>query len=335
MSSRGWRAGSDVSPGCAASSNGACASWPTRITTRPACARSNATASSSGTSSRSRCPSSRRSTTGAPRAPGPSGCARSRSCCRACCGSRPAWPASWPRWRRSARSAPCASARCARCWPRACSRSRTSRPGAGTGACSSARPQAARGRQFRVVFVPGLAERIFPQRLREDALLVDARRAALEAGLPMADTRADDERLQLRLAVGAAAARVYLSYPRLELAESRPRVPSFYVLDVMRATTGVIPRYDALADDAFGARQRLARLARAGRSGRGHRRSGARPGGAEAAAARAALAAGTSTRAGPATCSNSIPRCAVRSSNAGRAGSRSGRRPTASSACSR
>ncbi len=111
-------------------------------------------------------------------------------------------------------------------------------------------PHAARGRQFRVVFVPGLAERIFPQRLREDALLVDARRARLDAGLPMADSRADDERLQLRLAVGAAAERAYLSYPRLELAESRPRVPSFYVLDVMRATTGVIPRYDALAEAA-------------------------------------------------------------------------------------
>ena len=111
-------------------------------------------------------------------------------------------------------------------------------------------PHAARGRQFRVVFVPGLAERIFPQRLREDALLVDARRATLGVGLPMADARADDERLQLRLAVGAAAERAYLSYPRLELAESRPRVPSFYVLDVMRAVTGVIPRYDALADEA-------------------------------------------------------------------------------------
>lgn len=112
-------------------------------------------------------------------------------------------------------------------------------------------PQAARGRAFRVVFVPGLAERIFPQRLREDALLLDHRRAALDASLPVADTRADDERLQLRLAVGASTGRVYLSYPRLELAESRPRVPSFYVLDVMRAVTGAIPRYRTVAEHAF------------------------------------------------------------------------------------
>ncbi|MEZ5419707.1 MAG: PD-(D/E)XK nuclease family protein [Vicinamibacterales bacterium] len=112
-------------------------------------------------------------------------------------------------------------------------------------------PHAARGRVFRVVFVPGLAERIFPQRLREDALLLDRRRAALDRSLPVADTRADDERLQLRLAVGASSERAYLSYPRLELAESRPRVPSFYVLDVLRATTGAIPRYRTVAEHAF------------------------------------------------------------------------------------
>ena len=112
-------------------------------------------------------------------------------------------------------------------------------------------PHAARGRRFRVVLVPGLAERIFPQRLREDALLLDARRAPLDPHLAVADMRAAEERLQLRLAVGAAIERVYLSYPRLELAESRPRVPSFYVLDVMRATTGAIPRYKALSDHAF------------------------------------------------------------------------------------
>lgn len=114
-------------------------------------------------------------------------------------------------------------------------------------------PQSARGRTFAVVFVPGMAERIFPQRLREDALLLDARRAALDPALAVTDTRADEERLQLRLAVGAATTRVHLSYPRLELAESRPRVPSFYVLDVVRATTGAIPRYDAVAAEASAA----------------------------------------------------------------------------------
>ena len=188
--------------------------------------------------------------------------------------------------------------------------------------CWSGRRQAARGRTFRVVFVPGLAERIFPQRLREDALLLDARRAELGAPLAVADTRADDERLQLRLAVGAAAERIHLSYPRLELAESRPRVPSFYVLDVLRATTGRIPRYKALSDLAFeNGRASLDWPAPPVARGR-HRRPRARPGGAAAAAARAGVGAVAQPTAAPATCSSSTRRCCGRCASAMHAGSR-------------
>ena len=79
---------------------------------------------------------------------------------------------------------------------------------------------------------------MFPRRIREDALLLDERRQKLTAPLTLQKQRADEERLQLRLVVGAAAERLYLSWPRLELQESRPRVPSFYVLDVARAIEG-------------------------------------------------------------------------------------------------
>jgi hypothetical protein len=109
---------------------------------------------------------------------------------------------------------------------------------------------AARGRSFRIVFVPGLAERVFPQRLREDALLLDTLREQLGAGLAVRHTRADEERLQLRLALGAARERAYVSYPRVELRESRARVPSFYVLDVVRAMTGRVPNYSEVAAHA-------------------------------------------------------------------------------------
>jgi ATP-dependent helicase/nuclease subunit B len=114
-------------------------------------------------------------------------------------------------------------------------------------------PDQARGRQFRVVFVPGLAERIFPQKLREDPLLLDEVRRALDASLADRRQRATEERLQLQLALGAATDRVYLSYPRLDIHESRPRVPSFYALDVRRALTGRIPSHDELQQDAFDA----------------------------------------------------------------------------------
>ena len=46
-------------------------------------------------------------------------------------------------------------------------------------------PHQARGRSFKVVFVPGLAERMFPQKLREDPLLLDDLRRDLESGLSL------------------------------------------------------------------------------------------------------------------------------------------------------
>ena len=81
-------------------------------------------------------------------------------------------------------------------------------------------PEQARGRTFRIVFVPGLAERLFPQKLREDPLLLDEARRTLAAGLRDTRERGDLERLQLRLAVGAATDRLYVSYPRMELADA-------------------------------------------------------------------------------------------------------------------
>jgi RecB family exonuclease len=108
-------------------------------------------------------------------------------------------------------------------------------------------PHQARGRSFRVVFVPGLAERLFPQKPREDPMLLDQEmREPLRAGLATQDDRAKTERLLLRLAIGAASERLWISYPRLDVAGARPRVPSFYVLDIMRAITGRIPNHETL-----------------------------------------------------------------------------------------
>lgn len=111
-------------------------------------------------------------------------------------------------------------------------------------------PEQARGRSFRVVFVPGLAERLFPQRPREDPLLLDGLRERADRVLATQSQRLEAERLLLRIAVGAASDRLYVSYPRIEMSESRARVPSFYALDVMRAATGRIPDYEWLEAQA-------------------------------------------------------------------------------------
>jgi ATP-dependent helicase/nuclease subunit B len=112
-------------------------------------------------------------------------------------------------------------------------------------------PNQARGRTFRIVFVPGLAERLFPQKLREDPLLLDEEmRKPLAARLVVQADRAKTERLLLRLAVGAATDKLWLSFPRLDVGGGRPRVPSFYVLDVMRAILGGIPPHEQLQAEA-------------------------------------------------------------------------------------
>jgi len=114
-------------------------------------------------------------------------------------------------------------------------------------------PHQARGRSFRVVFVPGLAERVVPQRPREDPLLLDERRRSIDRALVGLGERTEAERLLLKLAIGAARERLYLSYPRLDVAETRARVPSFYALDVVRAITGRVPDYRELEKRAAAA----------------------------------------------------------------------------------
>jgi CRISPR/Cas system-associated exonuclease Cas4 (RecB family) len=107
-------------------------------------------------------------------------------------------------------------------------------------------PDQARGRSFRVVFVPGVAERMFPQKPREDPILLDGLRVAVGGSLATQSDRLAAERLLLQMAAGAASDRLYVSYPRIDLSESRARVPSFYALDVMRAATGRVPDYEWL-----------------------------------------------------------------------------------------
>jgi CRISPR/Cas system-associated exonuclease Cas4 (RecB family) len=119
-------------------------------------------------------------------------------------------------------------------------------PGSRYGKLLVAPIEAARGRSFELVFVPGLAERMFPQKLVEDPLLLDLARAGLPLVLDRRDDRVTAERLALRLAIGAATDRVVLSYPRIDLEQGRPRVPSFYGLEILEAAEGALPGFDEL-----------------------------------------------------------------------------------------
>ncbi len=99
----------------------------------------------------------------------------------------------------------------------------------------------ARGHRFAVVFLPGLAEGLFPRRTYEDPLLLDHYRVQLEQPLARRDRLVARERLLLSVAAAAADKRLVISYPRMDTGQSRPRVPSFYALEVARAAEGVLP----------------------------------------------------------------------------------------------
>ncbi len=114
----------------------------------------------------------------------------------------------------------------------------------------------AAGRSFDLVFVPGLAEGVFPRRSGEDALLLDERRRALRgAGFRLAVDvdRTRREQLLLRLAAGAADRSLVASYPRVDLVQGRARVPSLYALDLLRAAEGRLPDLDTLGRRAAAA----------------------------------------------------------------------------------
>jgi ATP-dependent helicase/nuclease subunit B len=107
--------------------------------------------------------------------------------------------------------------------------------------------EAARGLSFDSVFVPGLAERMFPRKIVEEPILLDALRQEIGGNLATNQDRLERERLALALAAGAAESRICFSYPRLDLDQARPRVPSFYALEAIRATEGRLPDFGELA----------------------------------------------------------------------------------------
>ena len=101
-------------------------------------------------------------------------------------------------------------------------------------------PEEFRGLDFETIFVCGMAEGIFPRKVREDPLLLDQARHVLGSGMVVNDQRVEEERLRLQAAVAAAGATVVISYPTWDGLTGRARVPSFYAFDTVAAAWGRI-----------------------------------------------------------------------------------------------
>ena len=99
----------------------------------------------------------------------------------------------------------------------------------------------ASARSFEVVFVPGVAEGLFPSRPAEDPLLLDDCRQALSSLLRTRSDQAAAERVLLGQAIAATRGQLCISYPRTEALEGRARVPSTFALEILRAARGCLP----------------------------------------------------------------------------------------------
>jgi ATP-dependent helicase/nuclease subunit B len=100
---------------------------------------------------------------------------------------------------------------------------------------------AARGLSFRVLFVLGMNEGVFPRTIREDAFLRDRDREVLETDLGYKInpklTGYDEEKLLFALLVGAARERLYCSYQRAD-DNGRALAPSWYVEELKQSLAG-------------------------------------------------------------------------------------------------
>lgn len=104
-----------------------------------------------------------------------------------------------------------------------------------------------RGLPFKVVVIPGLVEGSFPAPPRQDPILLDGERAALNAafemmgldgGLALKAERSKEEKLLFTLAGGSASQRVLLSYSRIDPLTGSERLPSEYLLDAAGSASG-------------------------------------------------------------------------------------------------
>jgi ATP-dependent helicase/DNAse subunit B len=125
----------------------------------------------------------------------------------------------------------------------------------------------ARGLSFRAVFVPGLVERSFPAPPRQDPLLLDHEREALNESFAAAQSlalkraRLLEEKILFSLAAGSARERLFLSYARLDPSSGRERIPSFFLLNAGECLQGERMDYSLLERLRFFRKVPLSRYA--------------------------------------------------------------------------
>ena len=100
---------------------------------------------------------------------------------------------------------------------------------------------AARGIQFRAVFIPGMVDGSFPRFVRQDPLLLDQERQylseVLSCELRPRRGLSETEQLLFLLAIHSAREWVVFSYPSRGQSGDLPQTPSFFLLRALEALT--------------------------------------------------------------------------------------------------
>ena len=128
---------------------------------------------------------------------------------------------------------------------------------------------AARGLPFKVVVVPGLTEGSFPTAARQDPVLLDWERRAINGALArmgcdgrlgLRSDRLKEDKLLFRLAAGSASNLLILSYSRVEPLTGAERIPSEFILSAASALRGERCDLESLEELPFYRRVPLAGL---------------------------------------------------------------------------
>ena len=122
----------------------------------------------------------------------------------------------------------------------------------------------ARGIPFKGVIVPGMVERLFPLKHRQDPVLLDRERQylseSLKKELAQKERGFDEERLLFTLTLMGAQERILFTFPRLEPFTARERIPSFFLLRLMEAVVGKTMDFSDLEEWPLLERVPLSRL---------------------------------------------------------------------------
>ena len=110
----------------------------------------------------------------------------------------------------------------------------------------------ARAVRFPVVFVPGMVEKEFPVLPSQDPIILDFEREAINARgngrLFLKRERIQEEELLFNLVQQAAIDRLYLSYPRMEQNQLRPKITSRFILEKTGELEGKRVSYHSLRE---------------------------------------------------------------------------------------